>query len=115
MSLEVFAEGTLMADGSEQTLVEFAELGTLEGYINLSNLEAGDSITIRYYLKTKKDGVYHLYHSETYSGAQTNPTVHFVKLPTKYGCKITLEQTAGAHQTLDYIFFKETRVAAIEY
>ena len=109
--VQVLKEGTLIADGSKQTLLEFTEFGTVEGYINLSNMEAGDTITIQYYLKAKKDGDYHLYHSETYSDVQTNPTVHFVKLPTKYGCKIILEQTHGVHQSLDYIFFKEVTVA----
>ncbi len=102
----MLTENEINTDGSEQMIVEFTKFGTLEGYINLSNMQAGDTITIRYYIKVKKNGDYSCYNSETYTDAQTNPTVYFSKLPTKYGCKITLQQTVGS-RTFDYIFFKQ--------
>jgi len=105
-TFEELTVGTLTADGTEQTVVEVSTLGTLEGYIDLSNMQAGDSVTIREYVKLKSDGAYRLYESATYTDAQSKPALHIVKLPTKYGIKVTLEQTAGTYRDYDYNFFR---------
>jgi len=106
LGFEEHAVGTLTADGTEQDVVELTELGTLEGWIDLSNMQAGDSVTIREYVRLKSGGTYRLYDSATYTGAQTKPALHVVKLPTRYGLKVTLEQTAGVNRDYDYNFFR---------
>ena len=100
------ASGTLTADGTEQDVTELTIQATLEGLIDLANMEVGDGVTIREYIKLKSGGTYRLYESATYSDAQTKPGVHVVKLPGRHGVKITLEQTAGVNRTYDYEFFR---------
>jgi len=106
-------EGTLTADGSEQTVVEAT--GTLEfkldGYIDLSNMASGDTVVIREYIKIAPDGAYVKYAEETYSDAQSLPLLHIVTKPARYGLKITLRQTAGTNRDYPYQFFKRIRKA----
>jgi len=98
---------TPSALNTEEDVIELTGLATLEGHIDLSNMQAGDRIVIREYIKLKSGGSYALYADGEYVDAQAEPAVHFVKLPAKYGVKITLEQTAGTIRDFDYNFFKE--------
>ena len=106
-ALKEHSVGTLTATGGEDDVVELIELATLEGYIDLSNMQAGDGVTISEYVKLKTGGSYVLYDSASYSGVQAKPGLHVVKLPGKYGLNVTLEQTAGVNRDYDYNFFKE--------
>ncbi len=105
MGIEVIKEGTLNADGSEQTLVEFTELGKMEGYINLSNLALGDTAIIRQYQKVY--GEYRQYAEESYSDVQILPAVYITPKSGKDGVKITIQQTAGTLRAFAYCFFRE--------
>jgi len=107
VTLEEHALGTLAADGSEQTVAELTALGTLEGYIDLANMQAGDTIAIKLYAKMKSGGTYRQYDSFTYNGVQTSPAIHVLRVVAKYGFKVTLQQTAGVNRNYDYNFFKE--------
>lgn len=110
MGIEVIKEGNLNADGSEQTLVEFTELGKMEGHINLSNLALGDTIVIRQYEKIY--GEYRQYAEESYSGVQALPAVYITQKSGKDGIKITIQQTAGVLRSFTHCFFKETIAVA---
>jgi len=107
MTLEEHSVGTLTADGTEQTLVEFADLGRIVGYVDLENMEAIDTIVIRQYIKLKYGGAYKKYAEETYSGAQVVPTIYITPKESDYGVKVTLQQTAGTFKSVDYNFLKE--------
>ncbi len=109
MGVEVIKEGHLTADGSEQTLVEFTELGKMEGYVNLSNLAPGDTAVIRQYQKVY--GTYEQYAEESYSGVQALPAVYITPKSGKNGIKVTLQQTAGTMRAFTNCFFKETEPA----
>jgi len=104
--LQEFKVHTLTADGTEQTIIELTAIGEIEGWIDLANMALGDTVIIRMYAKMKLDGTYRQYDSTTYSGVQTNPALHTVKLPAKYGFKVTLQQTVGSYRTFDYNFFR---------
>jgi hypothetical protein len=104
--LQEFKVDTLTADGTEQTVIESTSIGEIEGWIDLANMALGDTVTIKMYAKMKSGGTYRQYDLTTYTGAQTNPAIHSVKLPAKYGYKVTLQQTAGINKTYDYNFFK---------
>jgi len=104
--LEKISEDTLTADGTEQTVVESTSSGEVEGFIDLSNMASGDSITLRLYKKMTEGGTYRQFDSGNYSDSQTNPALHITKLPNKYGLRITLQQTAGVNRSYDYIFFR---------
>jgi hypothetical protein len=106
-------ENTITADGTEQTLTD--QTGTLEfqldGFVDLTNMASGDTVVIREYMKIKSGGDYVKYAEETYSGAQSIPLLHILTKPSRYGLKITLQQTAGTYRSFDYQFFKRIRTA----
>jgi len=102
--------GNVVADGSEQALIEQpgGTASQLLGYIDLANLADGDTIIMKFYAKVKANGAWKGCYEETYTGVQTPPLVHIVKRPEYHGLKITLQQTAGPYKTFDYEFFKES-------
>ena len=110
MVLKVLSEGTLKTNGQEQILVEFAGRNyavTVVGYVDLSNMESGDIITIREYLKITEGGDYKKYAEQTYEGVQDNPIVYITSKEAKYGLKVTLQQTAGSYKSFPFQFFYE--------
>ena len=106
--LTIIGHGTLIADGTPQTLIEYAGLTTIQGYIDLSNMQEGDTVTISIYIKVKPDGEYKLYNTETYYGKQPTPTLYILPRVTAYGYKAVLQQTAGTYKSFDYLFTKGT-------
>jgi len=105
MRLEVVAEGALVADGSEQVMVESPDLAILTGWISLSNLQGGDTIIIRQYVWVNT--VKELYAQETFSGAQPEALLHISRRAHKDKTQITLQQTAGSYRSFDYEFVRE--------
>lgn len=94
--------GTLTADGTEQIVREYTGLGKLHAYIDLTNMVAGNSTTIRQFMKIKAAGAYAKYAEETYTGAQTLPLLHIIMKPGKFGVKVTLQQAAVVFKTYDW-------------
>ncbi len=94
--------GTLTADGTEQILRAYVGLGKLHCYIDLTNMVAGNSVTIRQYMTIKTAGSYRLYAQETYTDVQTLPLLHITMKPGKFGVKITLQQMAVVYKTYDW-------------
>ena len=113
-SMEAFdtpIEGSVTMDGTEVTVVLDEITGNptrhLEGWIDLSPMQNGDSVTIRLYVKTTSTGNYVKYAEETYTDTQSLPALHLVTLPARYGIKITMQQTAGTYRTFNYQFFRK--------
>lgn len=98
---------TLTADGTEQDILNETDIGKYEGYIDLSNMALGDSVTIKEYVKLKIGGNLRQYATNTYTDAQTEPVIHQVRKLTIHGIRITLEQTAGVNRDYDYNFLRE--------
>ncbi len=94
--------GTLTATGAEDTIRIYTGTGKLHCYIDLFNMVAGNSVTIRQYMTIKTAGTYRLYAQETYADAQTLPLLHIVAKPGKFGVKITLQQAAVVYKTYDW-------------
>jgi len=104
---EILADVTM--DGSEKALVHFSEATLLEyqlpfvveGYVDLTPMQAGDTIVVREYASLIESPLtYRLYATHTYSGAQTEPLVHFTKKFGAYAYRTTAQQTAGVNRTL---------------
>jgi hypothetical protein len=106
---EPFAKGTLVTDGSEQVVMEVSGSVRVSGYISLANMEAGDTVVIRQYMKLL-NGEYKRYASETYTGVQENPIVYIMPKELASAIKVTLQQTSGTYKTFDYLFIKEVPV-----
>jgi hypothetical protein len=112
-SMEAFdtpIEGTVAMDGTEKNVVLDEVTGNpqrfLEGYIDLTPMQSGDTIIVRQYMKIASAGNYVKYAEETYSGAQTLPLLYITTKTGRYGIKITAQQTSGTNRTLTYQFFR---------
>ena len=106
MKLEkVIAGGLLVADGSEQNLIVDTVLSNLFGFVDLSELQAGDQVIIRQYVDM--NGGYKLYADETYSDVQIQPAVCITPKGSNTRMKITLQQTAGTYRQFAYEFSRE--------
>jgi len=97
----------LTADGSEQTVIEATGLSLLEGYLDLQNMQAGDTVLIKQYVKVEEGGDYKLVDNGSYSDVQTKPILHFLSRILDLGMKITLQQTAGTYKSFPHAFYKE--------
>jgi len=104
---ELLAQGTLKADGSEQTMAEFVGVGKVYGSVDLQEMQAGDTVVLRQYLKLKNGGAYKKYGEETYTGAQALPVIYFPEKATDTALKISLQQTVGILKSFDYSFMRE--------
>lgn len=105
MKLEPVARGKITADGSEQTLVEDTLLSNLSGFVDLTQMQPGDTVTIRQYVDM--NGGYKLYADETYNDAQIQPAVYITAKTSNTKMKITLQQTAGTYREFSYEFNRE--------
>jgi hypothetical protein len=105
--LKVLRSGTVVADGSEQTLLEYAgAVAAIGGYVDLGNMEEGDAVVVRVYVKVRADGEYRLYHSERLEGRQEAPALYILPRVSGFAYKATLQQVAGAYKSFDYLFVK---------
>jgi len=99
----------------ETTVIEIAgelEEYMVEGYIDVSQLQSGDSITIREYIAV--DGVnYNTYITLTLTGPQQDPVLRFhtKTLLRNMKYKITITQTSGTIRTFKYGFIEEVMMS----
>jgi hypothetical protein len=105
--LESLKVGSIIADGVEQTLLDFSGLGRISGNVDLSELQLGDSVTLRLYIKVTTGGSWRKYHEETYTDIQILPLIYIVPKETDFGLKVTIQQIAGIFRTFEYNFIKE--------
>lgn len=98
-------DGTLTADGTEQTIYEVTPSVTLVPdsiTMSMANMVTNDITTIRMYAKLKSGGSYELIDSQVYTGAKTIPAINITGQPNRYGWKVTLEQSAGVDKNYDW-------------
>lgn len=99
--------GTLTATGTEDDIRESTVEGKLHCFVDLTAMQAGDTIVIRQYMKIKAAGSYVKYAEETFSDVQSLPMLYVVTKPSKHGIRISLEQTAGTNRDYDWETFIE--------
>jgi hypothetical protein len=101
-------DGTIITDGTEQTVVEYTRVGRIMGSIDLSNMASGDTVVIREYMRLKPDGEFKIYDFDSYNGPQTEKPIIYIKpKESDYGIRITLQQTTGTFKSFDYNFLEE--------
>lgn len=83
----------LAADGSEQTLVEYNDVGKVSGYVSLGEMQAGDEVRLRQYMLI--NGIFEKYADEMYSDEQDIPVIYITPKETDKGLKVTLQQITG--------------------
>jgi len=105
----VQANDTLVADGTEQTVVSVSSAAPfeLQGWFKLLAEQAGDRVIIRVYCKLLPADDCDPYAVEQYEGPVSPPLVKIGPLPGMYGTKITLQQIAGTMRKYPYQFFRK--------
>lgn len=108
---ETPVEASIVMTGSEVTLVEKTDdkIGILDGYVDLTPMEAGDTIVIRQSMQVKAAGAYVQYAEETYSDVQGLKLLHIITKTAKDKIKVSAEQTAGTNRTLDVQFYRRVQ------
>jgi hypothetical protein len=99
--------GTIKADGTEQTILEFVGVGVVSGHVDLQNMAEGDTVIIRQYIKVSDDGSYKKYAEESYRGPQALPIIYLTPKAVDVAMKVTIQQTSGTFKTFDYNFIRE--------
>lgn len=107
-ALETPVEQSIAMDGTEKVLVEKTDnkFGFLDGYVDLTPMQAGDTIVVRESMQIKSGGSYVKYAEETYNDVQSIPLLHVTTKPARYQIKVTAQQTAGTNRTLDVEFYR---------
>lgn len=93
-------------DGTEQTLFESTELGEYNGQVFFDKMQAGDTITLRVFLKDEEDATYKLRDSKAFNGVQTASAIGFLSVIGKVGYKVTAQQSAGTYRQVTHQWFK---------
>lgn len=106
-----WSKADIVMTGAEQTLIESTkDRSQIEGYLDLSNMQAGDTIYVRQYMKLSSTSTYVSYGEMPLSDAQAPINLlRFVSVPNVAGVKITVQQTAGGMRTFSYAWFEEQR------
>jgi len=99
---------SIITSPEEILLLEKNGGGTSEicGYIDLANLEAGDTVALRLYARVRQNGSWRMYGQEVYTGVQGQPLIFITPKPETHGLRVTLQQTAGIPRIVDYEFFR---------
>ena len=105
--LKPIKSGNLLANGLEQTLLEFEGVAKIIGYVDLSGMEAGDTVIIRQYMKIVEGGDYKKYAEQPIVGSQPEPLVYITPKETDVAILITLQQTTGTLKRFPHNFMKE--------
>ena len=100
-------KGNVHADGTEQTLLEFQGESLVSGLVDLSEMQLGDNVIIRQYIKLCKEVAYQRYAKEQYTGVQDDPIVYLTPKRVNYAIKVTLEQSIGLFKNFDNNFTGE--------
>ena len=103
------APGTLVATAAEQAMFEVVfspSPGQFSGgWIDASTMEVGDTVVIRQYVRLSDGGAWLLtYGADTYTGVQAS-TIAVPSAYSRYGVRVTIQQTAGTLRTLPYEFY----------
>ncbi|MCK5607521.1 hypothetical protein KAR91_36900, partial [Candidatus Pacearchaeota archaeon] len=112
----VGARGTLVADGTEQTLYENATpsanwiADTVA--IDITQMYTDTSIAVKVYYKIKAGGAYVKFDTQNYTASQVNslnePGIVIRGIPNRYGYKVTLHQWAGSvYKSFDWERFSK--------
>lgn len=99
------SSGTILADGTEQTIFDTSSLTHFFAYVFLHNMIAGDTLIINIYIKDVNGATMRLVDTFQYDGAQTRKGVPIPYYPTSE-YKLTIQQTAGTNR--NYTWAKYT-------
>ncbi|MAV95351.1 MAG: hypothetical protein CMA31_06680 [Euryarchaeota archaeon] len=95
MALVVRDSGTLTTDGTEQTLGTSTFAGVFVVQVDLSALQAGESVKLKAKTKTLTGSAVAIFIEQTFTGVQTEPIVQTEPLTSPWSFTATLQRTVG--------------------
>jgi len=100
--------GTLVTDGTQQTLFTLTTNKFFGGYVDLTALASGDTIIVREFHQIKGAGSLIPSNTQTFIGARPTDKklLEFPMKPNNHGYRITIEKTVGPSRSLDFEFFE---------
>lgn len=102
MAIAVVASGSLVADGTEQTLATSTTGKTYVLVVDLNPMVNGDEIELRLKTKVLTGSTERLAYFAGYAHIQAAPNKYSVPVPANWSCKATLKQVAGSNHTYDW-------------
>ncbi len=103
--------GTITSDGTEQNVyINNAPGGVYEPRwfnLNFTNQTATETLVIRTYYRTAVGGGWIRDDNATFIGVPTNLLVTVALKPDRYGCRVTIEKTAGTNRAYVWEVFYE--------
>ena len=108
VKLSPLKSGTLEATGGEDVVIEYAsnEPFTITGWIDLKNMQEGDTVVISQSFILADETEYSLFAERTYSGVQSQPLLHITPRQAVKKAKVTLKQTSGTLKKFPFEFYK---------
>jgi len=98
--------GTVTTDGTEQDLYHVeTPMGIFKPIcvkLDTTNMAAADSIVVRVYERIVAGGALVLSDEVVFAGVQAIPMKSIDLDPNRFGINVTIEETAGAHQSYDW-------------
>ena len=99
MKFKPLIDSTILATGAIQKIFTAGLPGVYFGILNLSELQAGDTVDVA--MKLEGDVYYH----KIYSGVQPDPVLYVKPRQVISRMDITIEQTAGTFRSFEFKFF----------
>ncbi len=103
--------GTITTDGTEQNVyINNAPGGIYEPRwfnLNFTNQTVTETLVIRTYYRTETGGGWIRDDNATFIGVPTNLLVTVALKPNRYGCRVTIEKTAGTNRAYVWEVFYE--------
>tara|TARA_R100000963_G_C4536918_1_gene35805 strand:- start:110 stop:433 length:324 start_codon:yes stop_codon:yes gene_type:complete len=96
MPLAVQDSGTLTTDGSEQTLGTSTFVGVHVVQIDLSAMQAGDTVVLKAKTKTLTGSAVAIFIEQTFTGVQTEPIIQTEPVTSPFSFTATLQRTGGS-------------------
>jgi len=98
----VEASGTLLATAAEQTLATVSSNRNLLLVVDLTLMQAGDTVILKVYRKVLTTGALVLYARQSYVDAQTDPVAISIPFPSPFQASATLQQTVGGFRNFPW-------------
>lgn len=98
----VFTNGTLTTSTSEDTLWELISDKYSRAYLNLKNMQSGDTFRVRIYVWDENLGEYMKIEQTDYSNAQ-DPVGKRLAFEAATRYKVTIQKTAGTNRVVTWL------------
>ena len=102
MSVTVTTSGSLLADGTEQSIAASGVSGIYYLVLDASAMQSGDTLRIFANLRAINGGALGTVLDTEISGAQDTPVIITDPFGSPYGIEFFIEQTAGTYRTYPY-------------